>query len=73
MYMVRTTIDVDTGALDAARVQLGTKGLSATVNAALRSVARRHALADFDVTRDIYGSPAEVEAGRRERFAELNR
>jgi Arc/MetJ family transcription regulator len=73
MYMTRTTVDVDTGALDAARVQLGTKGLSATVNAALRSVARRHALADFDVTRDIDGSPAEVERGRQERFGERER
>ena len=70
MPMTRTTVDVDPRALDAARARLGTKGLSATVNAALRTVARRHALADFDVTRDIYGSPAEVEAGRRERFAE---
>jgi Arc/MetJ family transcription regulator len=68
MDMTRTTVDVDTGALDAARAQLGTKGLSATVNAALRSVARRHALADFDVSRDIDGSPAEVEQGRQERF-----
>jgi Arc/MetJ family transcription regulator len=68
MYMARTTVDVDTRALDAARAQLGTKGLSATVNAALRSVARRRALADFDVTRDIDGSPTEVEQGRLERF-----
>lgn len=68
MSTVRTTVDVDTDALDAARAQLGTRGLSATVNAALRSVARRHALADFDVTRDIDGSPVEVEQGRRERF-----
>lgn len=68
--MTRTTVDIDSRALDAARVELGTKGLSATVNAALRDVARRRALADFDVTRDIYGSPAEVQANRRERFTE---
>ncbi|HTD58988.1 MAG TPA: hypothetical protein VK672_08850 [Solirubrobacteraceae bacterium] len=68
--MGRTTVDIDSHALAAARVELGTSGLSATVNAALRDVARRRALADFDVTRDIDGSPAEVEANRRERFAE---
>ena len=53
-----------------ARVELGTTGLSATVNAALRDVARRRALASFDVLRDIDGTPAEVEASRRERFPE---
>lgn len=70
MRISRTTIDVDLGALEAARIELGTKGLSATVNAALREVARRRALRDFDVMRDIDGTPTEVEANRRERFAE---
>ena len=70
MLMARTTVDIDPRALDAARVELGTRGLSATVNAALRDVARRHALANFDVIRDIDGSPAQVEVNRRERFAE---
>jgi len=68
--MTRTTVDVDECALDAARIELGTKGLSATVNAALREVGRRRALANFDVVRDIDGTPAQVEANRRERFAE---
>ena len=67
MRMTRTTVDVDDAALDAARVALGTNGLSATVNTALREVARRHALADFDVLRDIDGTPGEVESGRRTR------
>jgi Arc/MetJ family transcription regulator len=70
MYMTRTTIDVDPRALDTARLELGTKGLSATVNAALREVGRRRALAGFDVTRDIDGTPEQVQANRRERFAE---
>lgn len=70
MSMSRTTVDIDPHALDAARAELGTKGLSATVNAALREVGRRRALAGFDVTRDIDGTPAEVEANRRERFSE---
>ncbi len=70
MHMPRTTVDIDQHALDAARIELGTKGLSATVNAALREVARRRALADFDVTRDIDGTPAEVAANRLERFPE---
>jgi Arc/MetJ family transcription regulator len=65
--MARTTVDVDERALEAARAELGTKGLSATVNAALREVARRRALAGFDVVRDIDGTPEEVEANRRER------
>jgi hypothetical protein len=69
--MSRTTVDIDRCALDAARVELGTRGLSATVNAALREVGRRRALAGFDVTRDIDGTPAQVEANRRERFSEL--
>ena len=60
-------MDVDERALEAARAELGTKGLSATVNAALREVARRRALAGFDVVRDIDGTPEEVEANRRER------
>jgi Arc/MetJ family transcription regulator len=68
--MTRTTVDIDERALEAARGELGTKGLSATVNAALREVGRRRALAGFDVTRDIDGTPAEVEANRRERHAE---
>jgi Arc/MetJ family transcription regulator len=67
MRMARTTVDVDEKALDAARAALGTKGLSATVNAALREAVRRRALADFDVVRDIDGTPGEIETNRRER------
>lgn len=67
MLMTRTTVDVDEHALDAARRELGTVGLSETVNAALRDAARRRVLKDFDVVRDIDGSPADVAAGR-ERF-----
>ena len=58
---------VDERALEAARAALGTRGLSATVNAALRDAARRRALAEFDVVRDIDGTPDEVEANRAER------
>jgi Arc/MetJ family transcription regulator len=64
MRMTRTTVDVDDHALAAARRELGTKGLSETVNAALRDAARRRTLKDFDVTRDIDGTPTEVAAGR---------
>lgn len=70
MRMARTTVDVDERALEMARAELGTTGLSATVNAALRDVARRRALAAFDVLRDIDGTPAQVDANRRERFPE---
>lgn len=65
--MTRTTIDVDKEALSAAQVALGTHGPSATVNTALREVARRSALADFDVVQDIDGTPGEVESGRKGR------
>jgi Arc/MetJ family transcription regulator len=65
MRMTRTTIDVDDRALDAARRELGTKGLSETVNAALREAARRRVLAGFDVIRDVDGTPQEVAAGRK--------
>lgn len=67
MQMTRTTVDVDERALEAARRELGTKGLSDTVNAALRDAARRRVLKGFDVVRDVDGSPQEVAAGR-ERF-----
>ena len=67
MHMARTTVDVDADALDAARAALGTQGLSATINSARREVARRHALADFDVLRDIDGAPDEVQSGRTAR------
>ncbi len=67
MRVARTTVDIDPDALAAAREVLGSGSLSATVNAALRDVARRSVLTDFDVRRDIDGSPAEVEAGRQDR------
>lgn len=67
MLMTRTTVDVDKAALTAAQAALGTRGLSVTVNTALREVARQSALADFDVLRDIDGTPAEVESGRKGR------
>jgi Arc/MetJ family transcription regulator len=64
MHMTRTTVDVDDQALNAARRELGTKGLSETVNAALREATRRRVLQGFDVRRDIYGTPDEVREGR---------
>lgn len=64
MRMARTTVDVDDLALEAARRELGTKGLSETVNAALRDAARRRTLKGFDVVRDVDGTPQEVAAGR---------
>jgi Arc/MetJ family transcription regulator len=64
MRMGRTTVDVDYRALDAARRELGTKGLSETVNAALREATRRRVLRGFDVRRDIDGTSEEVREGR---------
>jgi Arc/MetJ family transcription regulator len=64
MRMTRTTVDVDDRALAAARRELGTKGLSDTVNAALREATRRRVLQGFDVRRDIDGTPEEVREGR---------
>jgi hypothetical protein len=65
--IVRTIVDVDEHALDAAHIELDTKNPGATVNAAPRAVRRRRALADFDVVRDIDGTSIQVEANRRER------
>ncbi len=42
-------MNLDPGALDAARRALGTNGVSETVNAALTDVARRVAIGRFDV------------------------
>jgi Arc/MetJ family transcription regulator len=64
--MTRTTVDVDDRALEAARRGLGTTGLSETVNAAQRDVARRRTLKDFDVVRDVDGTPGEVAACREQ-------
>jgi len=69
MHMPRTTVNIDAEALDGARDALGTEGTSQTVNEALREVRRRKALADFDVLRDIDGTPEEVAAGRASRIA----
>jgi Arc/MetJ family transcription regulator len=68
MRMARTTVDIDQHAFDLAQGELGTTGLSATINAALREVVRRRALAGFDVVRDIDGTPDEVDEGRRARL-----
>ena len=46
---MRTTVNLDPSALDAARRALGTDGVSETVNAALSDVARRVAIGRFDV------------------------
>lgn len=62
--MTRTTVDVDERALDAARRELGTKGLGETANVAPREAARRRALKGFDVVRDVDGTPQEVAVGR---------
>lgn len=64
MRMTRTTVDVDDRALVAAKRELGTKGLSETVNTALREATRRRVLQGFDVRRDIDGTPKEVREGR---------
>lgn len=69
MRMARTTINLDPDALSMAREALGTSGASDTVNAALREAARRSVLAEFDVLRDIDGTPGEVAAGREARSA----
>jgi Arc/MetJ family transcription regulator len=70
MRMTRTTVDIDQDAVELARAELGTTGLSATVNAALREIGARRLLTGFDVTRDIDGTPAEVQANRQERLSE---
>lgn len=70
MRMTRTTVDIDQDVLALASAELGTEGLSATVNAALREIGHRRLLAGFDVTRDIDGTPQEMQANRQERLPE---
>lgn len=65
--MARTTVDIDERAFELAREELGTTGLSATINAALSEIGRRRALKGFDVLTDVDGTPAEVEANRQDR------
>ncbi len=43
----RTTVDIDVEAFEQAREALGTSGYKDTVNAAMREVARRKALAEL--------------------------
>lgn len=67
--MSRTTVDLDRNALERAQRALGTKGLSETVNEALRRASREHALATFDVRElPIAATPEQIEAGRHDRF-----
>jgi Arc/MetJ family transcription regulator len=64
MFMTRIAVDIDEHAFELAQTELGTKGLSATVNAALHEIGRRRLLAGFDITRDVDGTPQEVQANR---------
>lgn len=65
---MRTTVNIDDVELERARVALGTRGVTDTVNAALRGVARRRRLADFDV-RSFDVTAEDVEAGREDTLA----
>ena len=67
--MPRPAIKFGREALREAGEALSATGASGTVNAA-REAARRRALPDFDVRRDIDGSPAEVAQGRAARAAD---
>jgi len=62
--MARTEVEIDGQAFELAQTELGTKDLSSTDNAALRETGQRCLLADFDVTRDVDGTPQEVQANR---------
>ncbi len=70
MRGIRTTVNLDEAALEAARSALGTEGTTATVNAALREAARQRGLAGFDVRSDIDGTPADVDEGRASRVGD---
>lgn len=62
---MRTTVNVDDVELEQARSALGTRGVSDTVNAALRAAARRHRLAGFDV-RSFHVTAEDVASGRED-------
>ena len=57
VHMTRTTVDINQDAVEMARAELGTTDLSEN--------ARRRLLAGFDVTRDVDGTPQEVQVNRR--------
>lgn len=65
----RTTIDIEIDAFDAARAALGTSGYRATVNEALREVARaaalRRAAAALRAGGINLASPEDIAAMRR--------
>jgi Arc/MetJ family transcription regulator len=66
--MARTTVNVDPGLLEEAQEALGTKGLTATVHAALAAAVRRKQLARFDV-REFEVTDRDIEEARRDRLA----
>lgn len=68
---MRTTVNLDTEKLEAARRALGTEGVSETVNAALADVARRVALRQFDV-RAFDVTDEDIASSRRDRLDECD-
>lgn len=62
--MVWVMTGADKRILDAEHAGVETKGFDGTINAAGDDVSRRHLLEDFDVVRDVDGTPREVAAGR---------
>lgn len=64
--MVRTTVNLDDSLLQEARAALNTKGVTATVNAALAAVVQQARLAAFDV-RLFDVTDEDIADARRER------
>nr|VTP04320.1 hypothetical protein BIN_B_05493 [Mycobacterium riyadhense] len=64
--MARTTVNVDDAILDQARVILGTRGVSETINAAMAAVVRRATLDEFTL-RDFDITDTELADSRRDR------
>jgi hypothetical protein len=62
--MVWVMTSADKRILDAKYVGAEIKGFDQTINGAGHDVSRRHLLEDFDVVRDVDGTPREVAAGR---------
>ncbi len=68
MRMARTTIDIDPDALAEARAEMGTNGISETVNSALRRIKRDRLRREFSIrSLEIEMTPDEIDAGRAQR------
>lgn len=68
--MARTTVNVDDTTLQQARLVLGTRGVTETINAAMADVVRRAALEEFTLS-DFDITDADLAESRRDRSVSM--